>query len=338
MIFITVVASLVASLVLVGLARLVARRSGLVDIPNARSSHFAPTPRGGGIAIVVVALAAALIDLILHQDRTAWNCAMVWIFAGGLIAVTGAMDDIRGLSVRSRIIAHFAAAAFLLAVCGGLPLLPVPNGQIDLGVMGWLLGGAAIVWSINLFNFMDGIDGLAAAQAIFVFGSAVSLLAYSDALTNSDVPLVAIAAAAGGFLVWNIPPAKIFMGDVGSGFLGFAVAAGAVLTAGRGRMSLWTWLVLNGSFLTDATTTLVTRLLSGQRGYEAHRSHAYQRLARKWKSHITVVAIYAAINLAWCLPWAVATLRFPGAGPYITIAVLVPLGLLAIAAGAGRSE
>lgn len=338
MILITVAASLATSLILVGLARHVARRSGLVDIPNARSSHMAPTPRGGGIAIVVVAVAAALINLILHQDRTARSCAMVWIFAGGLIAVAGGMDDIRGLSVRSRIIAHFAAAAFLLAVCGGLPPLPVPDGQIDLGVVGWILGGAAIVWSINLFNFMDGIDGLAAAQAIFVFGSAVSLLAYSGALANSDLPLVAIAAASAGFLVWNIPPAKIFMGDVGSSFLGFAVAAGAILTAGRGRISLWTWLVLNGSFLADATTTLVTRLLSGQRGYEAHRSHAYQRLARKWKSHLAVVEVYAAINLAWCLPWAVATVRFPSVGPYITIAVLVPLGLLAVVVGAGRHE
>jgi len=338
MIFITVVASLATSLILVGLARQVARRSGLVDIPNARSSHIAPTPRGGGIAIVVVALAAALINLILHPDQTAWHCAMVWIFAGGLIAVTGALDDIRGLSVRLRIIAHFAAAALLLGVCGGLPALPVPHGQIDLGVTGWLLGAAAIVWSINLFNFMDGIDGLAAAQAIFVFAAAVSLLTYSGALANSDMPLVAVAAASAGFLVWNFPPAKMFMGDVGSGFLGFAVAAGAILTAGRGGISLWTWLVLNASFIADATTTLGTRLLSGQRGYEAHRSHAYQRMARKWQSHLAVAAVYAAINLAWCFPWAIATVRYPGAGPYITLAVMVPLCLLAIAAGAGRRD
>jgi Fuc2NAc and GlcNAc transferase len=338
MIFITFGASLAASLILVWLARQAARRSGLVDIPNARSSHTAPTPRGGGIAIVVVALGVAIINLILHGDRTSRDCVTVWVGGGGLIAVTGALDDVRGLSVRPRIIAHFVAAAFLLAVCGGLPPLPVPDGQIDLGVIGWILGSAAIVWSINLFNFMDGIDGLAAAQAIFVFGSAVSLLAYGDALADSDLPLVAIAAASVGFLVWNIPPAKIFMGDVGSGFLGFAVAAGAVLTAGRGRISLWTWLVLNGNFLADATTTLLTRLLSGQRGYEAHRSHAYQRLARTWKSHLAVVGLYAAINLAWCLPWAVATVRFPGLGPYIAIAALVPLGLLAIAAGAGRRE
>jgi len=336
MILITIAASLATSLIVVGLARQVARRSGLVDVPNARSSHIAPTPRGGGVAIVAFTLGIAMINLALHQGPP--GASMIWIVGGGVIAIAGALDDIRGLSVIARITTHFAVAALLLVTCGGLPALPAPHGNIDLGALGWVLGGAAIVWSINLFNFMDGTDGLAAAQAIFVFGAAVLLLAGDGAMATSDLPLLAAAAASAGFLVWNFPPAKIFMGDVGSGFLGFAVAAGAVLTAGHGPISLWTWLVLNGSFLADATTTLVTRLLRGQRGYEAHRSHAYQQLARKWKSHLAVLGTYCAVNLVWCLPWAVATVRFPNLGVYLMIAALVPLCLLATAAGAGREQ
>jgi Fuc2NAc and GlcNAc transferase len=339
MISTTLIMSLAASFVLVGLARNVARRSGLVDVPNARSSHIAPTPRGGGIAIVIVTLSVAMIDLARHPDQhETLNGSLIWILGGGLIAVTGALDDIRGLSVTSRIIAHATAAVFLLLVAGGLPQLPGPHGPVDLGPLGWALGAAAIIWSINLFNFMDGIDGLAAAQAIFVFGSAALLLAYNGAISSSDAPILAVAAASAGFLVWNFPPAKIFLGDVGSGFLGFAVAAGAFLTAGHGQISLWTWLALNGSFVADATMTLTTRLLRGQCAYEAHRSHAYQRLSRRWKSQLAVVGTYAAINLAWCLPWAAATLRYPSVGPYMAIIVLVPLFLIAVAAGAGRDE
>jgi len=252
-------------------------------MPSAPMLHR--PPRGGGIAIVVACLGTAMFNLVLRQESP--NSAVVWIVGGGAIAVTGAPDDLRGLSMVARVSTHFAVAALVLAICGGLPSLPVPHGQLDLGPLGWMLGGA-IVWSINLFNFMDGIDGLAAAQAIFVFGAAVLLLTDADAMSDAKLPLVAIAAASAGFLIWNFPPAKIFMGDVGSGFLGFAVAAGAVLTARHGPISLWTWLVLNGSFVSDATTTLLMRLAHRQRAYEAHRSHAYQRRpgdgTRIWQS------------------------------------------------------
>jgi Fuc2NAc and GlcNAc transferase len=197
---------------------------------------------------------------------------------------------------------------------------------------------AAIVWSVNLFNFMDGIDGLAAAQCVFVAGSAALLLASESDVEASALPIVAMAGAAAGFLIWNAPPAKIFMGDVGSGFIGFALAVGALSTSGHGRMSLWTWLMLNGLFVTDATATLLTRLFRGDRIYEAHRLHVYQRLARRWSSHGLVVAVYMGINLIWCLPWAIATTRWPENAPVLALAALVPLCLVAIVEGAGKGD
>jgi Fuc2NAc and GlcNAc transferase len=128
------------------------------------------------------------------------------------------------------------------------------------------------------------------------------------------------------------------MGDVGSGFLGFSLAAAAFLTAGHGPISLWTWLALNSLFFADATTTLLTRLFRGQRVYEAHRLHAYQRLARRWGSHGAVTLVYCTINLVWCLPWAVATIRSPSSGPVLAAAALLPLFLVAIIVGAGRPD
>jgi len=317
-----VIGAFLASLALVGLLRQMALRAGMLDVPNARSSHASPTPRGGGLAIVIVTMVAAAAEAILA--RGAMVDSLVWLVGGGLVALAGFLDDLHGLSAIKRLGFHFSAAALLLLANGGLPALPWPGGAIELGIFGWIIGAVAIVWSINLFNFMDGIDGLAAAQAIFVVGS-FAWLQGSDAGGGASLPLLALAGAATGFLVWNFPPARIFMGDVGSGFVGFALAAGALLTARHAPTTLWTWLVLNGVFVADATVTLVVRLVRGQRIYEAHREHLYQRLSRRWQSHRTVTLTAIAVNLLWCLPWAVATVRVPDLGAAFAAAALGPL-------------
>jgi Fuc2NAc and GlcNAc transferase len=163
---------------------------------------------------------------------------------------------------------------------------------VDLGVFGWIGAAVAIIWSINLFNFMDGIDGLAAAQCLFVVVAGALLTGAAHAVDSSLLPGIAMAGAAAGFLIWNAPPAKIFMGDVGSGFIGFGLIAAALESNGHGPVSIWTWLVLNGLFVADATVTVLTRLIRGQRIYEAHRSHVYQRLARRCSSHGRVTVVY----------------------------------------------
>jgi len=331
--WIVLAASFAVSVVLVGAIRRAALRAGMLDVPNQRSSHTNPTPRGGGLAIVIVTLLAIAAPMAF--GRLDIRSSLAWLAGGTLVAVTGFLDDLRGMSARSRLACHFLAALVLLAAAGGVPPLPWPGGSVTLGLLGWLVGALAIVWSINLFNFMDGIDGLAAAQAVFVAGSAAALQASTG---STPLQLIALAGAAAGFLAWNFPPARIFMGDAGSGFIGFALAAAALLPLQHGAVTVWTWLILNALFISDATVTLITRLLRGQRVYEAHRSHLYQRLARRWQSHRNVTMAAITVNLLWCLPWAVASVRWPTAGALLAAAALVPLAIVAVSGGAGRHE
>jgi Fuc2NAc and GlcNAc transferase len=217
----------------------------------------------------------------------------------------------------------------------GLPPLPLPHGELTLHAAGLVLGGLSILWAINLYNFMDGVDGLAALQAVFVSGAAIVIIRLDGAARVDLIPLLALLGASMAFLLWNLPPAKIFLGDVGSGFIGFAIAAIAFTSAARGTLNLWAWLILNGSFFADASTTLLIRLLRGERVYQAHRSHVYQRLALRWHSHIWVALCYFAVNVLWCLPWAIESERHPAVGLGFACLAILPLCLLANALGAG---
>jgi len=208
-------------------------------------------------------------------------------------------------------------------------------------ILGWLgnaLSVLSIVWVLNLFNFMDGIDGLAASEAAYVTaaGAALWLLFGSD--KSLPVASLCVAASSLGFLVWNWPPAKIFMGDVGSGYLGYAIA---VLGLGAGRRDgamLCAWVILGGVFFIDATTTLLLRLVRGRRIYEAHRSHAYQWLARRWGSHRRVTVAVLMVNSLWLLPCAMFAVSHPLHAAGATVVALAPLVIIAVASGSGRSE
>jgi Fuc2NAc and GlcNAc transferase len=333
---IVVVASALSSWILAGLARALALRFGLMDVPNVRSSHAMPTPRGGGIAIVAVTIAALATTSLANPNSAPFLFA--WVGGGVIVAFAGFVDDVHKLSALLRFASHVVAAAILLTATHGLPLHVGFVGSPEIAVLAWVIGAAAIVWTINSYNFMDGIDGLAASQTLFVAGAGVLIIDMAGETDPIQLPMLALSAASAGFLIWNFPPAKIFMGDVGSGFMGFSIAAAAFLTAATGSASLWTWLVLNGLFFADATTTLLTRLFRRERVYEPHRSHVYQRLARRWSSHRKVTLAYSAINVLWCLPWAAATARWPVRGPTLAVAAVLPLFVLAAMGGAGRSD
>jgi Fuc2NAc and GlcNAc transferase len=333
--FASFLAAMLAGWLLVGMLRMLTVRWGLVDLPNARSSHAKPTARGGGLAIVLVTLTAVLVELATH--RISFSLAIAWLLGGGLIATIGLLDDLKNLSAIVRAAVHVVSAMVLFAAVGLEALPPSPLWTAGPGVA-WIVGVIAIVWSVNLFNFMDGIDGLAAAQCVFVVVSAALVLASHGGIDGSALPPIAMAGAAAGFLIWNRPPARIFMGDVGSGFIGFGLIAGALETSGHGVVSIWTWLILNGLFVADATVTVITRLLQHQRIYEAHRLHVYQKLTRRWSSHGRVTAAYMGINLAWCLPWAIATVNSSASAPLLASAALLPLFIAAAWAGGGRSD
>lgn len=280
--------------VLTGVVRRYALRHEMIDIPNARSSHTAPTPRGGGIAFVAVFLALAVWTLWSNGARLGMYMALVG--GGFAVAAVGWLDDRYRLSAGLRAAVHSCAALWALSWLGGLPALDVGFGRLHLGWLGFLAAFLGIVWMINLFNFMDGIDGLAASEAV-VAGVAGGLLlgAKGDATLAGICWL--IAASCAGFLVWNWSPAKIFMGDIGSGFLGYSFAVIAIASENAASVPLLAWGIILSVFIVDATATLLFRMRRGERWYEAHRSHVYQRAVEAGYSHSQVTLVVIALDL-----------------------------------------
>lgn len=307
--------------------------TGRIDIPNARSSHSQPTPRGGGVAVAIVSLVG--LGSLTAIRSVGLASALVWLVGGVLVAVVGHLDDRYGLSAFARFVVHLVAstlaATLVLYASGTAGFFPELPLAAALTVV--LLG---IAWSINLFNFMDGIDGIAASQAVFMSLATGMLIA--DA--NGDAFWVSVsvltAGASLGFLVWNWPPAKIFMGDVGSGFLGYWLAVLAIGLHVSGNLSIWTSVILGSVFIADATTTLLRRVVRGERWYEAHRTHAYQHLAQRWGSHLKVTGLVWGINLGAILPLAYASTVWPQAAFWIAAAALGGLSLGCLALGAGK--
>ena len=201
-----------------------------------------------------------------------------------------------------RLAVHLCAALWAVCWLGGLPPLRVGSHVIQLGWAGYPVAVLALTWILNLFNFMDGIDGIAGSEAAFVAGAAAFLTLCLGGSAGVAAVALALAGACLGFLLWNWPPAKIFMGDVGSGYLGYVIGVLALAAGREDPTALWVWLILGGVFFVDATVTLIRRVLRGDRVYEAHRSHAYQWLARRWQSHESVTITTTAVNVLWLLP------------------------------------
>ncbi|CNJ06438.1 polyprenol phosphate:N-acetyl-hexosamine 1-phosphate transferase [Yersinia aldovae] len=295
---------LLASYVLTYLLRIYALKNNIIDTPNSRSSHVIPTPRGGGIAIVISFLIGMVIFYLLGYFPILPVIGL--ILSGGLIALVGFWDDHGHISARWRLIAHFSSAAFLLFCLGGFPPLTIFGFVIDLGVVGNIFGLLFLVWMLNLYNFMDGIDGLASSQAVAACLGTIAIYIISGDRIELDnyLALWLLVCTVLGFLLWNFPPAKIFMGDAGSGFLGLIIGSLAISAGWIETKFFFCWLILLGLFIVDATWTLIRRILGGFKVYEAHRSHGYQIASRKFKRHLPVTLLAIAINIVWLYPIA----------------------------------
>jgi Fuc2NAc and GlcNAc transferase len=327
---------LLASTLLTWAVRRLAVTLDFLDHPNERSSHVIATPQGGGVAIVVV-VTSALGAFALRGEMAPVDFA---VLAGGglLVALVGLIDDWRPLSTHVRLAVHFGAAAIAVLCLHGLPPILIGDHLVSFGWLGYPLGIMGIVWSLNLFNFMDGIDGLAASEGAFVTIAAALVLAASDETAGFPNAGLLLGAACCGFLVWNWPPAKIFLGDVGSGYLGYSVVCLAMIAARDNPVALFVFLILGAIFVVDATVTFVRRIARNERYDIGHRTHGYQRLARRWGAHRPVTLSVLSVNFLVLLPAAILAADRPAWAAWIALGVLGALFVVALIIGCGRRE
>ncbi|MDA0995249.1 MAG: glycosyltransferase family 4 protein, partial [Proteobacteria bacterium] len=258
-------------------------------------------------------------------------------FGGAMVALIGFFDDLNHVPAKWRFLTHLSAAVLSLSLLPSIPELEIFDRSLNLGLFGYAFLAISLVWFVNLFNFMDGIDGIAGVQTITVsLGAAFILFVQGNVVWLTLLSF--FAASVAGFLVWNWPPAKVFMGDACSGFLGFMLGLFAIITSLDSTINLWTWLILCGVFLIDATTTLITRIARGERWYEAHRSHAYQILSRRFQSHKKVTVGVMLVNILWLLPLGYLSAIYPYWALLICIGALLPLLMVAVRVGAGTSR
>ena len=311
-----------------------ALKTNRLDIPNERSSHTSPTPRGAGLA-VVVAFLLGLIALLV-EDTISDEVFLAIAIPGLVVALIGWLDD-RGhlTSAKWRLVGHFACASLAVWLTGGLPGLPLANSTIDFGLAGDITAVVYLVWMLNLFNFMDGIDLITGVQTVTTSAGVVMLLLIS---TESDLwKIFAIMTASMlGFLFFNLPPAKIFLGDVGSGFIGFTTAVISLVVAEDEPLVAWAMIILLAVFVTDATVTLLRRLLLHEHVYVAHRTHAYQHLSKKLNRHLPVSLGVGAINLFFLLPIAWLVVESEIIPIFGILVAYVPLAIVAALLNAGK--
>lgn len=303
--------------------------------PNYRSLHPTTTPRGAGIVVACADLMAVAVGYWLGIIQHPY---FLIIFAGGMVvALVGFADDRFNLSAILRLSVQLAASCWILFWLGGMPPLGLGTTVIDLGWIGDILAAFAMMWFFNLFNFMDGIDGIATSGTIFVTAAAGTILLINNAYSLALLSALLCAATA-GFVYFNWPPARVFLGDSGSSFFSYTIAALILASLWNDGMSLWTWLILLGYFVVDTTVTLLIRLVTVKKWYRAHRSHAYQNLARIWDDHLKVVRLVLLIEISWLFPLALLSVWMHEIAPLITAIAFFPIAVFTVRNGPLRED
>lgn len=316
------------------LAKRYALTKQIIDIPNARSSHLLPTPRGGGITFVVVFLSAVI--FFTYIGVLGLHISWLLFVSIAMVVVTSFYDDRRALSPLLRGIVQLAAACLVIYAFKPLPNLNLYIIKIPSGVFMDALIALYIVWLLNLYNFMDGINGIASIEALTVCCGMIIIYWLNGNLPMAFLSAILFASVL-GFLPWNFPKAKIFMGDVGSSFLGFVLVLFSLEALTIQQELFWSCLVLLGVFIVDASVTLWQRVISGEKLYIAHCRHAYQHAARKYNSHTPVTFGVLIINMVWLLPIAILiSLHYINSFLGLLLAY-IPLFLLAAKFKAGRA-
>jgi len=289
----------IASFAITLVVKNVAIRKSIIDIPNDRSLHTVPRPRGGGVAVAVAWFVG--LTCFFLEGKIEHN--LYYALLSGLpLTLIGFADDMFNLKPGIRFLVQFLCAAGALFFLHGLSTIDCGLRTMDYGLLLTPFAFVAIIWSINLFNFLDGIDGYIGSEIVFI---GISLFA----LTGNQIGLL-LATATVGFLIWNWPKAKIFMGDVGSTLLGFTVAVLAIYHQNNMSLSIPVWLILTSVFWFDATITLIRRIISKEKLSQAHRKHAYQRIVQAGFSHQKTTLWAFVLNIVgFGLAWMANTYK-----------------------------
>lgn len=298
----------------------------IIDHPNERSLHQIPTPRTGGLGIWAGGLAGIGAVSLLFGEAL----EIIWLASGALIiAIISFIDDRLHVPVRVRLSVHLLVAASLVISGIQWESIDLPGFHVNLppGIT-HVLSVLFIVWMTNLYNFMDGMDGLAGGMAVFGFGT-LGILGYLAGADDYAAMCWVIMASSAGFLVWNFPPARIFMGDTGSSVLGLLAAALSLWADRDGLFPLWLAMLVFAPFVIDATLTLARRTLQGERIWEAHRSHYYQRLVQAGWSHRRAVLWEYGLMLL-CSGGALYAFRASTTGQWVIIGVILGVCLAGV--------
>jgi Fuc2NAc and GlcNAc transferase len=329
------IAGVIVSAGLTLFVRLYSLKFNVLDTPVARSSHSVPTPRGGGLSIAITF--ALLLILCVYLNYLDWQYFFALILPSVIVATIGFIDDHRSIDSRYRLLIHFIAAGLALYLIPQLPVISIGEFEIKHRFVIYPLYAIGLVWLLNLYNFMDGIDGIASIEGITVLICAATILFLINEPTWALL-LLWFSGPILGFLIWNWSPAKIFMGDIGSGFLGIIIGVITLITAFETSLTIWSWLILLATFISDSTWTLVTRIRTAQKWSSAHHSHAYQILSRRYQSHAKVSLSVIIVNLVWLLPLAYVETQYQKYGLVITLIAYLPLLVICYQTGAGRKN
>lgn len=320
-----------ASVILTGMIRQLCLVFNIVDHPCQRRTHKQVTPRGGGLAIVMVFISFIL---FYHLSFHAYEA----LLPAFVIAMIGFWDDIRSLSPRLRLFIQFFCAILSIYLIADYKIF---HQILGLNLPLWLCLSLAIlfiVWSTNLYNFMDGVNGLAAIQAVCL-SFFMAYLAFSESYQEWGYLWLILACGAAGFLVWNFPIAKIFLGDVGSYFFGFVFSVMLLKGATLHENWFWSGIIILGYFNVDATLTLILRVWNRFSFLEAHRTHAYQMFWQKYnQNHLIVTLSILTLNLCWLMPWAYVVAKGYIPAIYGLMISYLPIFYVVRSSKAGTSE
>lgn len=311
-----------------------AKKIGILDHPNDRSSHSQPTPRGGGLVFSTILIVCSFGAYI--SDSGFKLISTVLLVGGPIVVAIGWLDDRYKLSATLRLVVHFYSAICVIGISTGwfhesVRFLFLP----DIFLLNIIFCILFISWFVNLYNFMDGADGLASSTAV-VGSLAMAFLCYESGADRIGIAYIFIACSVAGFLVYNWYPAKLFMGDSGSYFLGFCFASLAIIGKVESGISMYPSIIIFGFFIVDATYTLIMRFLRKQNLYQAHNQFGFHKLMKKGWSHRQVSILYSAVVLFWLFPWAYLSLKYPQFSFFIIALSYLPLLIFEVYNKAGQ--